>query len=69
LLPNTARAKALSARIDAVETAIQKGKLKLADRIITNLGGRIAHKKFKKLSDDDKQQIVDLIDQFIAQFE
>jgi hypothetical protein len=69
LAGNLPRGKALIKRIDALESLIKKGKLNKVHKVASNLDKRVKHIKSKKLTDVDRNQILDMIDMFIAQFE
>jgi pimeloyl-ACP methyl ester carboxylesterase len=63
------RTKDIVKRIDTIEELIRKGKVKRVIGAATNLKKKVLHKKVKALSITDKQEIVNLIDAFLAQFE
>jgi pimeloyl-ACP methyl ester carboxylesterase len=69
LLGDTNKAKSLNKRIDRLEDLARKGKDKKVRNFAEKLANRIGHKKMKGLKEADKQQIIDLIDVFIAQYE
>ncbi len=56
-------------RIDHLEELVKKGKIKKVVGAALNLKKKVSHKKTKALSVADKQEILDLIDAFLAQFE
>ena len=63
------RGKNILTRIDKLEDAIKKGKLKKYDDAALQLGRRVSHLKFRGLSDADRQKTLDMFDAFLAQFE
>jgi hypothetical protein len=63
------RGKVLINRIDKLEILIKAGKLKKAHNLAARLDKRMDHIKFKKLTDAGRQQILDMFDIFIQQFE
>ena len=56
-------------RINKIEDAYKKNRLKAIDSGVNNLKSRINSKNLKTLTQSDKDEIVAMIDSFIAQFE
>ncbi len=69
LLGSNTRGQNITKRIDKLEDLVKKGRLKQLRDNSEKLRNRIVHKKGKALSTDEKGQIVDMIDAFVAQFE
>ena len=69
LLGNTNKANNLNKRIDKLENLVKKSKAKQTQNLAKRLEKRFGHMKLKGLNEADKQQIVDMIDTFIAQYE
>jgi pimeloyl-ACP methyl ester carboxylesterase len=69
LIGNTNKATNLNKRIDKLENLVKKGKAKQTQNLANKLAKKIGHKNFKELNETDKQQITDMINTFIAQYE
>jgi pimeloyl-ACP methyl ester carboxylesterase len=69
LIGSNTRAKNVNKRIDRLEELVKKGKYKKAAVVANRLKKVVAHKKAKVLTAAEKEEIVDLIDTFLAQFE
>ena len=67
--PNNSYCKYTSKKIDDIRDQIKKGKLKHIKDNATEIAKHIKHRNWKKLTDTDKKEIGDMIDQFIGQFE
>jgi hypothetical protein len=61
--------KGISSRIDHLEDLIKKGKFKKLHDLSDKIGQYLKHRRFKNLSDDDKKQMGDMMNDFISQFE
>jgi pimeloyl-ACP methyl ester carboxylesterase len=61
--------KGIGSRIDRIEDLIKKGKFKKLHDFSDKIGQYLKHRRAKSLSDDDKQEVGDMFDGFISQFE
>ncbi len=56
-------------RIQKIEDAFKKNKVKKIDKVVRNLHKKFASKKFSQMSESAKNEIMTALEQFIAQFE
>ncbi len=61
--------KGISSRIDHIEDLIKKGKFKKLHDFSDKIGQYMQHRRSKNLSDTDKQEVGDMFDNFVSQFE
>ncbi len=66
---SSVKAKAFIKRLDRLEDLVKKGKLKKLHDFSQKLEKSLGHKRFKALTDDDKQEIIDMIDVLVSQYE
>lgn len=65
---NIKKGKDIIKKIDKIESLINNNKLRKADKKIINLNKRVHNIKLKKITDSSRQQILDMIELFIAQY-
>ena len=61
--------KGIGSRIDRIEDMIKKGRFKKMHDFGDKIGQYLKHRRAKSLSGDDKQEVGDMFDGFISQFE
>ncbi len=69
LAGNTNKVKMITKKIEHLQDSIKKGKAKQIVDSTEKLAIKIGHKEIKDLNEASKQQILDMIDVFIAQWE
>jgi hypothetical protein len=69
LIGSNTRAKNINKRIDRLQELVKKGKFKKVNLVADKLKKAVTHKKTKLLTVSEKNEIVDLVDAFLAQFE
>ena len=63
------KSKKIIQRIDRITDLYKKGKLKKAVTVATKIQKSLGHRKFRNLSAADREEILNLIEGFIGQFE
>lgn len=69
LISNPKRSKGLIKRLDRLEKLVENNKTRRVLVVAGNIKNKVAHKKPKLLTSNDKDRIISMIDGFIAQFE
>ncbi len=61
--------KSISSRIDHIEDLIKKKKFKKTHDFGEKIGQYLKHRRANSMSDDDKRQMGDMLDEYISQYE
>ncbi len=69
LLGNIERSQQLDKRLVRLEDLIKKGKLPKVKKVAVKIENKIGHIKAKKLTDQDKELIIHMIEAMVAEFE
>ncbi|MFA6295630.1 MAG: hypothetical protein WC666_04450 [Candidatus Paceibacterota bacterium] len=69
LAGNSQKGLNLIKRIDKIEYLIKKGKIKQLEKVVNKLDKKVSNKKLKGLNDQSREQILNMIDSFITQYE
>ncbi len=69
ILGSSKRAKDVIRRLERLEMVAEKGKLKRLDRRVDALKKRIVHMNKKTLSEEQKRQLIELVEAFVTQLE
>jgi hypothetical protein len=69
LIGNTKRSKDILKRVDRLDELLKKGKFKQVRDLSEKLEKRFGHKKFSKVSEKERAQILDVIENYIKQYE